>query len=1238
MTYDPNDAKSIFLHVMDLPTEAERAAFVEQACAGKPELKARVESLLKTALDPDSLLDQPVAEFGATQMVPQDASPVSLDFLEASDAAGSLGRLGGYEVLEVIGRGGMGVVLRAMDAKLNRVVAIKVLAPELASQPQARKRFLREAQAAAAVSHDHVVTIHAVDDGAGSGGKVPLLVMECIVGQSLQQKIDKVGALSLKEILRIGTQIASGLAAAHKQGLVHRDIKPANILLENGIERVKITDFGLARATDDVGITQSGQIAGTPQYMSPEQAQGHPVDQRSDLFSLGSVLYTLCTGRPAFRAESAVAVLRRVCDDTPRPINEVNAEVPAWLIEIVNRLMAKKPEDRYQTAREVASVLEQALAHVQQPEAVARPQIATPQPGPQPAAEPSGVLSQAWRQWWSERDRWFTMSVQTVLVLVYLACMVLFISVTMSNGRDTEGKTTFSYLLGAPAPWFKFEVYPEPKTPFRFGFFPWASSVLAGLLGCAAYYVYWRIEKVRNPKMSRWDRPAIMLGGWGVVAILAVFLGQGMGYATLNKPRVAKVSPVDFNGTWDSVMGPVVFRHAPVHENEPLEVHGTYQNGTHCLDGLVDPRTRAFEGTAGNCGRPWGRVRFVLSDDGQRIQGRYAQDFTSELTMVWDLRRSTDASQQGSPVTTTPPEKDNQPHEPADEVALKTEAQPSRIDLNGEWDSSWGPVTLSHPRVTGLQQVEVKGHYFNGKAKITGRLDPRTGLFRGTFHEPNGNGRLQLRLSTDATVIDGGFDFLSDPLEQVPPKQPWRMTRQNPVPASAPFNAEQARQHREAWAKYRGVEVERTNSLGMTLKLIPPGEFTQGTSADAAAQPVANPNWYFARWVHERREAERPPRVARISQPMYVGAHEVTVGQFAEFLKDTEYKTEAETTAQGGYAWRDGQWQRDATARWHNPGFLQKDDHPVSNVSWKDAVAFCEWLSQKEGGEYRLPTEAEWEYLCRAGTTTLFSTGDDPASLEGFANIADEAVREHHQHMTWTAAWNDGFAFTAPVGSFKPNNLGLFDMHGNVHEWCFDGYDANAYSQSPATDPVFSPTEQGRHVYRGGGWDNWSGFCRSADRYGSHSELLRTEWAGFRVVRTFSAPPPPKSASTRPRSMVPVNLNGDWDSRWQTVTFTHEPLKPGATELPVQATYYSGAGKIEGTFNLATRTFEGRFRETNGMNGPLRLLVSADGRTITGRYAYRDHSTNTDPVDLVYEWDMTRREAKSVSGKTGSAP
>src|SRR5205823_2188910 len=164
--------------------------------------------------------------------------------------------------------------------------------------------------------------------------------------------------------------IADGLAAAHRQGLVHRDIKPANILLENGVERVKITDFGLARAIDDASVTQSGVIAGTPMFMAPEQAAGEPVDHRADLFSLGSVLYAMCTGHPPFRASGTMAVLKRVIEDTSRPIRAINSDIPQWLCDIIAKLHAKNPTDRFQSAKELADLLGQHLAHLQQPSVV----------------------------------------------------------------------------------------------------------------------------------------------------------------------------------------------------------------------------------------------------------------------------------------------------------------------------------------------------------------------------------------------------------------------------------------------------------------------------------------------------------------------------------------------------------------------------------------------------------------------------------------------------------------------------------------------------------------------------------------------------------------------------------------------------------------------------------------------------------------------------------------------------
>ncbi len=200
--------------------------------------------------------------------------------------------------------------------------------------------------------------------------------MALISGRSLQQRLDQSGPLELKEILRIGMQTASGLAAAHAQGLVHRDIKPANIMLENGVERVKITDFGLARAVDDSSVTQNGVLTGTPQYMAPEQARGEPVDKRADLFSLGSTLYAMCTGRSPFRADSSISVLKQVCEAEPLPIRSINPDIPAWLEGIIAKLHAKDPVRRFQSASEVADLLEHCLAHVQQPDQHPLPRLA----------------------------------------------------------------------------------------------------------------------------------------------------------------------------------------------------------------------------------------------------------------------------------------------------------------------------------------------------------------------------------------------------------------------------------------------------------------------------------------------------------------------------------------------------------------------------------------------------------------------------------------------------------------------------------------------------------------------------------------------------------------------------------------------------------------------------------------------------------------------------------------------
>jgi serine/threonine protein kinase len=391
MAIDPKRVKEIFLEAAELPDEAARAACLDKTCGGDAGLRARVEALLRSHDPEGSFLDEPAAvvpgpDHGSAQTFAgnadhavasdtepaptealssaPDAAPAShgstaadteeepLTFLAPPQRPDSLGRIEHYEVLQILGKGGFGIVFRAFDEMLQRVVALKVMAPQLAATSPARKRFLREARSSAQVRHENVVQVYEVAEQP-----LPYLSMEFIPGETLQQKLDRVGPLDVPETLRIGRQIAEGLAAAHATDLIHRDIKPGNVLLEGGQHKVKITDFGLARAADDASISQSGIIAGTPMYMAPEQALGNKLDQRADLFSLGSVLYQMVAGRPPFRANTTLAVLKRVAEDTPRDIREIIPETPQWLCDIIAKLHAKNPDDRYQSAREVADVL-----------------------------------------------------------------------------------------------------------------------------------------------------------------------------------------------------------------------------------------------------------------------------------------------------------------------------------------------------------------------------------------------------------------------------------------------------------------------------------------------------------------------------------------------------------------------------------------------------------------------------------------------------------------------------------------------------------------------------------------------------------------------------------------------------------------------------------------------------------------------------------------------------------------
>ncbi len=389
--------REIFEAALDIANPSSRQTFLARACGGDEKLKARIEGLLAAHGDAGSFLETPVDQaldgiphtnseetfvhaggnLSGTESELEGDNTLDLGFLGAPSRAGAIGKLGHYDILEILGQGSFGIVFKAFDEKLNRLVAIKVINPQMAATSPPRKRFLREARAAGAVRHENVVQVYSVEELPH-----PHLVMELIVGPTLQQRVNDSGPLEMTEVLSIARQATLGLAAAHAQGLIHRDIKPGNILIESDLaQRVKITDFGLARAADDASLTRTGVVSGTPMYMSPEQATGGTIDHRSDLFSLGSVMYTIASGRPPFRASSVVAVLRRVADDRPRPLRDILADIPEWFQAIVEKLHAKDPAARYPSAAELADVLTRCEAELKTPEGVTCVKIPV-KPGP----------------------------------------------------------------------------------------------------------------------------------------------------------------------------------------------------------------------------------------------------------------------------------------------------------------------------------------------------------------------------------------------------------------------------------------------------------------------------------------------------------------------------------------------------------------------------------------------------------------------------------------------------------------------------------------------------------------------------------------------------------------------------------------------------------------------------------------------------------------------------------------
>jgi formylglycine-generating enzyme required for sulfatase activity/serine/threonine protein kinase len=1143
---------------------AERAALLDRECAGDPAKWARLEALLRANDLPDSLLDQPIvspppeAGHGPTREIPmnpeiaetrtygheEDAMPandeVPLGFLEPATRSDSLGRIGHYEVLQVLGQGGFGIVFRAFDEVLHRVVAVKVLSPQLAATSPARKRFLREARSSAQVRHENVVQVYEVGEQP-----LPYIVMEFIPGETLQQRLDRIGPIEPAEVVRIGRQIAEGLAAAHATDLIHRDIKPGNVLLEAGAQRVKITDFGLARAADDASISQSGIIAGTPMYMAPEQAKGETLDQRADLFSLGSVLYVMASGRAPFRATGTLAVLKRVAEDTPRPIREIIPETPQWLCDIIAKLHAKNPEERFQSAREVADVLADCEAQLK---ANAKLKDFSRIPKEKP-----GVRR-------SRRRR----------TLVAVGLLVLAAGLTFGGlfAHSRGWENSYHYLANESL------VHVSVSDPVEEIVISKDGQALERIGGGLA---------IRTLSPGQYQFQVVTRSGFAPTSLVAEVSGYGPG---------GTMSSLPDNGQFSLILNRGTEVHVSVRSAETLKPSSADRGFVSLFNSkdLAGWQTHlAPEGSWAVengvlVGRGGHHYLFTRRDDYENFQLRVeARINAGGNSGVFFRCQPAPEAQQGyeAEIDGTGEERPTgslwrypirpwllkaapTPAVPAGEwFRLEVSAVGNRITIQVNGIVTADVTDDTHARGhlalqvfqdrmrVEFRKIEIKelpptpapadGEFipiFNGKDLAAwqqpygGEWKVADGVLRGaaksgeyavlpTLREyANFELRAELRLTGSG---NGGILCRSENGYQVEvhPEYTGSIARSKPfawlerkkhslVEPGAWFQLDVVADGPRLTSKvngkvvasvtdrglargYIGIEVdgrdtgaavvecrklevkelppspsaaplkygdpEYTNSLGMKFKLIPAGKFMMGSSQKEIDRCLKQ----FGDDTFEKKmlPTEAPEHPVEITRPFYLGATEITVGQFRQFVDEQ------------GYQVGDG--------RWRNPGFDQTDQHPVVFVSWNNAVDFCKWLSKKEGKEYRLPTEAEWEYSCRAGKAgSRYGFGDDNAELENYA---------------WYFKNSGGG--THPVGQKKPNAWGLYDMHGNAGELCQDNFDPDYYKNSPVKDPPGGAGDA--RPGRGGSWTFGAAWCRTAFRGfvkpGEHHPA-----GGFRVL------------------------------------------------------------------------------------------------------------------------------------------
>jgi formylglycine-generating enzyme required for sulfatase activity len=958
------------------------------------------------------------------------------------------GKFGSFVLLKLLGRGEMGATYKALDKHLGRNVAIKVMRQALGEDRHRVEGFLAEAQAIASLEHPNAVRVYSF----GQEHAQPYIVMELIKGKPMSQSFSAGEPMDEARALEIGIGVARALQAAAEIGLIHGDVKPANIMLdERGTP--KLVDFGIARFGGGPG---GGDVVGTPYYVSPEQVRKEPTDARSDMYSLGATLFHALAGQPPFAGTSVQEVMSARLERPVPDVTELRPLLHPKTAAVVARMLQADPQQRHGGYGELLEDLRQAFFHVtglEMPELrqvvgaraipVAAPAKVSPLRVGLGVAGGAALLAAGIAVW----AIWFRGGLGPTAVPATPAAPRQVAQPVFTPPPGTIASPTrvaitclterarIHYTTDGSEPTESSLLYEEP-IPIQPGTTLRARAFRAG---CPP----------SPPAEARYARDTTTLADVVPVRTAAEKAWQ----------RLQGLEPQDgFAARLEQ--GDTLYATA-----EELYRQGAYQAAGASYEKLLAlcRELEALDGARSSA--------IAAREDASTVRGTLHELLgRREANAPWNkaARSATEAFERNDFAEA---KRQWQAAISSAEVELERWASKARSD----WEKALAKADASKLKTLAAETWRQLEQALGRARQAEGRK--RYGEAIRQYQEAAG-WLAQARNDAQAGRAEQEKDrHLARARELVKSGRLQEALAEVEAALRLKPDSRTAAQMKKAIQASVNVWLDLGQGQRIRLVWVPAGKFLMGSPDD---EPGRSTN-------------ERQHEV-QISRPFYLGRCEVTRKQFSMFAGgEGKYKTQAERE-KWSMALLRGRWVRAMEVRWNKPGFHQSDEHPVVHVSWRDAMEFCDWLSRGIRREVRLPTEAEWEYACRAGTAEPFSFGKDDAELHKHGNYADLTAAKLIPRVD--RSHDDERDLTGPVGRYKPNAWGLYDMHGNVAEWCLDRY--GEYPRQAVTDPQ-GPERGKQRLARGGSWYHLPASCRCASRI-YLPEDHRSAYVGFRIV------------------------------------------------------------------------------------------------------------------------------------------